>query len=99
MSSRFALAVILVLAAVPAEAQITPTPPALQNRIPAPLPPPAEPPIINGPLGQSPPPGVYSPGRLNTYSDRVVACQHDGRSGGLRGRRLQAYVRDCARAN
>jgi hypothetical protein len=28
--------------------------PAMQNRIPAPLPPPSQPPVINGPLQQSP---------------------------------------------
>jgi hypothetical protein len=88
-----------VAGASPAMAQIVPTPPVLENRIPAPLPPPAQPPIINGPLGQSPPPGVYAPGRLNTYSDRVTGCLHQGRVDGLRGRRLQAYARDCANAN
>jgi hypothetical protein len=90
-----------VLAAPPglAAAQIIPTPPALENRIPAPLPPPPQPPIINGPLGQSPPPGVYFPPQLNTQSDRVIGCLHQGRSDGLRGRRLQAYARDCANAN
>jgi hypothetical protein len=38
---------------------------------------------------------VYVPPRLNTHSDRVVGCLHQGRSDGLRGRRLDAYVRDC----
>jgi hypothetical protein len=80
----------------PVLAQIVPEPP---SRIPAPLPPPPEPPIINGPLGQSPPPGVYIPPPLSTYSDRVVGCLHQGRSEGLRGKRLQAYARDCANAN
>jgi hypothetical protein len=100
MHGRLALAVGLVLAfvAAPAAAQIIPTPPALENRIPAPLPPPP-PPIINGPLGQSPPPGVYIPPRLNTQSDRVIGCQHQGRGDGLRGRQLQAYIRECANAN
>src|SRR5262244_3690603 len=88
-----------ILAASPAVAQFQPAPPELQNRIPAPLPPPPQPPIINGPLGQSPPPGVYVPPRLNTYSDRVTNCLHQGRADGLRGKRLQAYARDCASAN
>jgi hypothetical protein len=44
--------------------------PNLQNRIPAPLPPQA--PIINGPLSQCPPPGVYQPRRLVTPSDRAT---------------------------
>ncbi len=101
MSSHLALAAGMALALVsgPAAAQIVPTPPALENRIPAPLPPPPQPPIINGPLGQSPPPGVYVPPRLNTHSDRVVGCQHQGRADGLRGKRLQSYVRECANAN
>lgn len=101
MSTRLAMAAALTLAfgCTPAAAQITPMPPALENRIPAPLPPPPQPPIINGPLSQAPPPGVYLPPRLNTQSDRVVGCQHQGRADGLRGKRLQAYVRDCANAN
>lgn len=89
----------LAFLAAPAAAQFVPTPPALENRIPAPLPPPPQPPIINGPLGQSPPPGVYIPPRLNTYSDRVIGCQHQGQSDGLRGKRLQSYIRECANAN
>jgi hypothetical protein len=99
MSIRLAVAVGLALVSAPAAAQIVPPPPALENRIPAPLPPPAPPPIINGPLGQSAPPGVYVPPRLNTQSDRVIGCQHQGRADGLRGKRLQSYVRDCANAN
>jgi DNA-binding transcriptional LysR family regulator len=101
MTSRLAVAAGLGLALVSASAaaQIVPTPPALGNRIPAPLPPPAQPPIINGPLGQSPPPGVYVPPRLSTHSDRVTGCLHQGRSDGLRGKRLQTYARDCANAN
>ena len=101
MRIRLARAAGLALALVTgsATAQIVPPPPALENRIPAPLPPPPLPPIINGPLGQSPPPGVYVPPRLNTQSDRVTGCLHQGRADGLRGKRLQAYARDCANAN
>jgi hypothetical protein len=100
MHSRLALAgLALAFLVAPAAGQIVPTPPALENRIPAPLPPPPPLPIINGPLGQSPPPGVYVPPRLNTQSDRVIGCQHQGRADGLRGKRLQAYIRDCATAN
>ena len=40
-----------------------------------------------------------SPPRLNTHSDRVTGCLHQGRADGLRGKRLQAYARDCANAN
>jgi hypothetical protein len=82
----------------PAAAQIIQHP-GLETRIPAPLPSPPQPPIINGPLGQSPPPGVHAPPRLNTLSDRVTGCLHVGRSEGLRGKRLQAYARECANAN
>jgi hypothetical protein len=70
--------------------------PDLQNRIPAPLPPPPQPPIINGPLSQGPPPRVYRPPRLNTHSDRTVACVQAGSGQGLRGRKLDAYTRACA---
>ena len=97
MSSRLAIVgLALALMTGSAAAQIIPPPPALENRIPAPLPPPPQPPIINGPLGKAPPPGVYMPPRLNTYSDRVTGCLHQGRVDGLRGKQLQAYARDCA---
>jgi hypothetical protein len=92
------LLAFLALAPMPATAQLVPYPPALENRIPAPLPPPPEAPIISGPLGQAPPPGVYIPDRLNTFSDRMASCLHGGRIDGLRGRRLQAYARQCANA-
>jgi hypothetical protein len=88
-----------MLAAPPAAAQFVPPPPELQNRIPAPLPPPPRPPVIHGPLGQSSPPGVYVPRRLNTHSDRTVQCLHEGSTYGLRGRKLQSYARACANAN
>ena len=95
---RVAIAVCCLglLAGMPAVAQIIPEPP---SRIPAPLPPPPQPPIINGPLGQSPPPGVHTPPRLNTHSDRTVGCLHEGAGAGLRGKRLQAYARECANGN
>ena len=94
----------LVFAAVSATAVLAQLPPGLpnpdlQNRIPAPLPPPPPPPVINGPLGQSPPPGVYIPPHLNTFSDRASGCLQDGSSLGLRGRKLDRYVRSCANAN
>jgi hypothetical protein len=73
--------------------------PSLRGRIPAPLPPPPQPPIVNGPLSQSPPPEVYLPPRINSYSDRVTACVHAGSGQGLRGRKLDAYTRACADAN
>jgi hypothetical protein len=73
--------------------------PSLQGRIPEPLPPPPQPPIINGPLSQGPPPGVYLPPRINSYSDRVTACLHAGSGQGLRGRKLDAYTRACANPN
>ena len=94
-----ALAVGGLVAGTPALAQFAPGPPELQNRIPAPLPPPEQPPIINGPLGQSPPPGVYSPGRLDTHSDRVSRCLDQGTNSGLRGGKLQTYTRRCANAH
>src|SRR5262245_44613880 len=93
------LAAACALAPLPALAQFQPPPPELQNRIPAPLPPPPQPPIINGPLGQSPPPGVYQPGWLNTFSDRVTSCLHEGAGYGLKGSKLNAYARACANAN
>jgi hypothetical protein len=98
---RFRCAVLAAacVLAPPALAQIAPPPPELQNRIPAPLPPPPQAPAINGPLGQSSPPSVYQPGRLETHSDRTVQCLHEGSGYGLRGRKLQSYARACANAN
>ena len=88
---------VVAAAAAPAAAQTPGLPdPFLQNRIPAPLPPPPQPPIINGPLSQGPPPGVYQPRRIDSYSDRTTACLHAGSSHGLRGRKLDAYTRTCA---
>jgi hypothetical protein len=88
-----------LIAAGPALAQVVPFPPELEGRIPAPLPPPPQPPIINGPLGQSPPPGVYYPPRLNTFADRMTHCIDQGTSYGLHGRRLNSYARRCANAH
>ena len=82
-----------------AGAQFLPPPPALENRIPAPLPPPPQPPVINGPLGQSQPPGVYQPPLIVTPSDRTVRCLHQGAGYGLKGAELDAYTRECANAN
>jgi DNA-binding transcriptional LysR family regulator len=91
-------ALLAAAAATAALAQVPPglPNPDLQNRIPAPLPPPPRPPIINGPLSQSPPPGTYLPPRLNTHSDRTTACLQEGSGYGLRGRKLDAYTRACA---
>lgn len=90
-----------LLAATVAPAQVPPglPNPDLQNRIPAPLPPSPQAPIINGPLSQGRPPGVYHPPRLVTPGDRTTACLHEGSGQGLRGRRLDAYTRACANAN
>ena len=96
---RYCLAVVLALVwAAPAVAQVPgglPNP-DLQNRIPPPLPPPPQPPIINGPLSQAPPPRVYEPPRLPSHHDRVSRCLDEGSGAGLRGGRLDRYVRRCA---
>ncbi|HEY7300730.1 MAG TPA: hypothetical protein VH684_22765 [Xanthobacteraceae bacterium] len=94
--SRAVIAAVLAVLAIPTFAQVVPFPPELQGRIPAPLPPPPQAPIINGPLGQSPPPGVYVPPRLNTFADRMTHCIDQGTSYGLHGRRLHSYARRCA---
>jgi hypothetical protein len=93
-----AIIVIGLMTSGPALAQFQPQPPELQNRVP---PPPvfAPPPVINGPLGRAPPPGVYIPDRLNTFSDRVTSCRHEGAASGLRGRKLRAYATACANSN
>ena len=97
-------AILTSACAFAASAQIPPglPNPGLQNRIPAPLPPPPQPPVINGPLSQGSSqsgPGVYLPPRLNTFSDRASACAGAGSGQGLRGGRLDRYVRRCANAN
>jgi hypothetical protein len=94
-----AFAIGSLVTASPVLAQFPPPNPDLQNRIPAPLPPPEPPPVINGPLGQSPSPGVYNPRRLDTHSDRVTRCIDAGANAGLSGRRLDSYTRRCANAN
>jgi hypothetical protein len=77
-------------------AQIVPFPPVLQGRIPAPLSPTA-PPVINGPLGKSPPLGAYVPRRLNTFADRKTQRIDQGTSYGLHGRKLNSRARLCAK--
>ena len=84
-----------LVAAASASAQFLP-PPGLENRIPAPLPDPPGPPIVNGPFLQAPAPGVYGPPRLSTQGDRAVRCFHQGGSHGLRGSALDTYTRECA---
>jgi hypothetical protein len=81
MSRLFMVLAGLLLAAVPAFAQTVPFSPVLQGRIPAPLSP-SPPPVINGPLGKSLPPGVYVPPRLNTFADRKTQCIDQGTSYG-----------------
>ncbi len=99
-----AAVVFCLLFAAPALAQVVPPVPDLSNRIPAPLPPPEPPPIINGPIPPSQQPGAGLPNsgplrRPNTFSDRATRCLHQGSSAGLRGRRLDAYTRACANDN
>ena len=90
----------LLSGGAPAIAQLLPQVPNLENRIPAPLPPPAQPPIINGPLSQGAvPPAIAEPPNLNTFSDRATGCVAQGGSAGLSGGELDAYTRECANDN
>ena len=95
----FTLTVFLIFGSS-AFAQLVPTPPELENRIPAPLPPPPQPPLINGPLTEGSQGGssVARPRRLRTQSDRVTRCLHNGAGFGLGGAELDAYTRRCANA-
>jgi hypothetical protein len=93
------LAVACAISSASASAQIIPPNSYLQNRIPAALPPPPEPPTINGPTIQAPSPGVIAPAPLTTFSDRAGQCQQEGGSAGLSGSGLSAYVGSCANAN
>jgi hypothetical protein len=93
-----AVAAVFVVPSPAAFAQFIPPPPELENRIPLPLLPPPQPPIINGPLGQAPPPGVIKQRQLKSSGDRVTRCLHQGSSNGLRGGDLDAYTRACANA-
>jgi hypothetical protein len=93
-----AIAVGLEVFGSAAFAQITPlTPPALENRIPAPLPPPVRPPVINGPLrrGGDPSPKMYNPPQLDTFGDRFTNCLHRGAAYGMNGQRLNSYATTC----
>jgi hypothetical protein len=94
-----AVTAICIVPGPAAFAQFIPPPPELENRIPQPLPPPPQPPIINGPLGQAPPPGVIKQRRLKSSGDRATRCLHQGGSNGLRGADLDAYTRACANAD
>jgi hypothetical protein len=103
MRPLFALVLAIVgavaTAPVPALAQATVPPiPDMSSRIPAPLPPPPQPPEIYGP-GHPYQPQVFQPPHLNTFSNRVTRCLHQGSVGGLRGGKLQAYTRACANDN
>ena len=69
--------------------------PQLENRIPAPLPPPPQPPVINGPLSQPPQPRVYQAPQMTSSSPKINACLREGRKLGLRGKKLDAYTREC----
>jgi hypothetical protein len=91
---------IVAMAANAAWAQVVIPPvglpiPQLENRIPAPLPPPPQPPVINGPLSQSPQPRVYQAPQMTSSSPRINACLREGRKLGLRGKKLDAYTREC----
>jgi hypothetical protein len=71
--------------------------PQMQNRIPAPLPPPPQPPVINGPLSQPAQPRVYQAPQMTSSSPKQLSCLREGRKMGLRGRKLDAYTRECAK--
>lgn len=94
----FALAVAGIVSIASASAQVLPLFPDLQNRIPAELPPPPEPPTINGPMIEGPSPAVITPPPLTTFSDRVGQCMQEGGAGGLSGSDLGSYVGPCANA-
>ena len=85
----------------PAAAQLIPPPPELENRIPAPLPPPPQPPVINGPLteGQQGRSRIYEQPTIDTPSDRASRCLRDGAASGLSGAKLDAYTRRCVNAH
>ena len=85
-----------ILGAACASAQVPPQIPDLQSRIPAPLPEPLQPPVINGPLSQSPSMGVPTPPSLNTFSDRALQCLQQGSAGGLSSGNLDSYTSQCA---
>ena len=61
------------------------------------VPPPAQPPVINGPLSQPSSPRVYQAPQLGSSSPRINSCLREGRKLGLRGKKLDAYTRECAR--
>ena len=101
MTRLFCILLAGCIFAGPATAQLVPSPPELENRIPAPLPPPPQPPVINGPLAQ----GRHSSGApirqrdIETPSDRITRCLHNGAGSGLSGAELDAYSRRCANAH
>lgn len=82
-----------ILGAACASAQVPPQIPSLQSRIPAPLPELSQPPVINGPLSQSPSMGVPTP---PSFSDRALQCVQQGSAGGLSSGNLDSYTSQCA---
>jgi hypothetical protein len=95
-------------------AQVAPQVPNLLSPIPAPLPPPAAAPTINGPtlnpptvnaptlsesMTQSPSPGLLAPAPLNTFSDRATKCLQAGSDEGLSGPSLDTFSGVCASEN
>ena len=80
-----------------ASAQVIPQTAPLENRIPAPLPRPSQPPVINGLLAQSEPPEVVTPRPLNTFGDRVTRCLQEGSGAGVIGSSLETQA--CANEN
>jgi len=94
------LSASVLLCGAPAFAQILPQVPNLENRIPAPLPPPAQPPVINGPLSEgAAAPAIDRPPNLNTFSDRATGCVAQGGGAGLSGAGLDADTRAGANDN
>jgi hypothetical protein len=97
--SVLAVAAFCLLQGSASFAQFIPPPPELENRIPQPLPPPPQPPFINGPWGQAPSPGVIKQRRIGSAGARATRCLHEGAGYGLRGGELSAYARACANAD
>src|SRR5262245_37127288 len=87
-----------VIGGAGAFAQVPPRVPDVEVRIPAPQPLPVKP-IFNGPGTQGRPPTLATPRLLNTFSDRITQCLHQGSAGRLRGSDLEAYAEACANEN
>ena len=89
-------AAVVLIALLTGVAAAQPTFPEPGSRIPAPLPPPPQAPVINGPFGQGSGAIPTPPTRLNTFPDKVGRCLEEAAVAARDLPERDAYTRMCA---